>query len=1160
MKSAQNVIDETTRAQSLAANPSHSAFVSANAGSGKTRVLTNRVARLLLRGVAPNKILCITFTKAAAAEMNSRLLALLGGWALAPTEILVKALKELEGDNAKLSDEDLNRARRLFASALETPGGLKIQTIHSFCERVLRKFPIEAGVAPGFAVLDEEANVAIAEKTIDRVLSACSSDNDLAEAFNIIGGAIPGTRLKPFLRDCIIKHRREIEPILFHPDGLDVVFNTFCTHLGCDASRPIKEYFDDAALALDMLHWDRVRNALANGPKTSAELVTHVDKYLAARDTEKKIKAATDLFCTKSGAPRKKILGANIARAAPDLLEELAQTQDEFLAAQNEIHSAKIAHETRALWIVLKICAEEFASQKFAGALLDFDDLINLTCQLFSSDAGASWAMYKMDQEIEHILLDEAQDTSPAAWRVVEGPLREFFSQTADLKRVRTFFAVGDKKQSIYSFQGADAALFAEKQLDLGKLVSATSRLETVPLRASFRTVEPILKFVDTLFANEAVVENVSDERPLTHLATRGNAPGLVEIWPLAPRDDVNKTDPWDAPLDAVPIDSPIRKLARQTAISISKWLTTGEMLKSHNRPIQPDDVLILVQSRGALFHEVIRELSAHGIPVAGADRMKLTESQAVLDLLSYARAVTTPDDSLSFAETLKTPLVGFSDDDLIELGANRTHTSLYAELRMRNHERFFWKNAWEKFERARSIGLAEGAVAFFYHVLETESPSGWFCLNQRLGASAKEPVEELIRHAFNHEASHARGIRSFLASIEKMEAEIVRDMDEGDGSVRVMTVHKSKGLEANIVFVLDSQRRPPAANHLLTHVEISESLTAPAFVPGGAIDIPAIAKTKENAKRRMNDEYRRLLYVAVTRARDRLYICGHEVGNAKASSKKDITEKSWYELARDAFAHPSIATHSTGNLWESPVLQFSNSISNDLHEQHDERSEPKIVKPEENVVPTCLRTPVHSSTLPRPLAPSKATENIIGELSEQAPPTHSTDRSRGKIIHMLLETVPQLPAPRWDEAIDHIFANIGHSVGEDNKARWKNEVLQILRDDEFSDVFGPNSLAEVPIGGVINIGGQPQSINGVIDRLAILEDRILLVDYKTNRAPPERAEDTRDSYIFQMAAYRDLLKQTFPGKLVKSGILWTYVGQFMPLPDELLDRAISNT
>ncbi|MEZ5896316.1 MAG: double-strand break repair helicase AddA [Parvularculaceae bacterium] len=1149
-----DIIAETTRAQSIAANPDNSAFVSANAGSGKTRVLTNRVARLLLRGVAPNKILCITFTKAAAAEMNSRLLALLGGWALAPSEKLVSALEELEGDHAKLTEKDLNRARRLFARALETPGGLKIQTIHSFCERVLRKFPIEAGIAPGFTVLDEEANLVIAEKSIDRALTASTTDRDLAEAFNIIGSIIPGTQLKFFLRDCIVKNRREFEPILFNPDGLGVIFREFCAHLGCDPSTSVTEYADDAAVILSALDWNRVRKGLARGPKTSAELAIHVDRYLAASNTKEAIEAATALFCTKSGTPRKKLLGADVARASPDLLDSIVQVQDAFLKARIKILSATIANQTHALWIVLKKCAEDFVSLKFASASLDFDDLINLTRRLFSSDAGTSWAMYKLDQEVEHILLDEAQDTSPAAWRVIEGPLREFFAQTANTENVRTFFAVGDKKQSIYSFQGADAALFAEKQIDLGKLASTTGKLENIPLKASFRTVEPILKFVDALFARDEVAENVSDERPLTHLATRGEDPGLVEIWPLAPRDDIRKTEPWDAPLDAILADNPMRKLARQIAQTISTWLAAGEFLESQNRPIRPDDILILVQSRGALFHETIRELTAHGVPVAGADRMKLTDSQAVLDLLSYARAVTTPDDSLSFAETLKTPMFGFTDDDLIELGANRTQPSLYGELCTCKDENALWCGAWEKFERARSVGLSEGAVAFFYHVLDTEIPSGWFCLNQRLGPTAKEPVEELIRHAFNHEAVHPRGIRSFLASIEKMDADIVRDMDESGKSVRVMTVHKSKGLEGNIVFVLDSQRRPPKTGDAILQIQIDNKLTTPALMSGGrTADIPEIITAKEEAKRRANDEYRRLLYVAVTRARDRLYICGHEVGNAKASLKKDITEKNWHELALDAFTHLGVVSRKNDMLWEMPVLQVSNSHKKNEYRQKNKARTYGKTRGAVAALPDFLRSRIQPSPTPRLFAPSTS------GLEESAPAEKIGGRTRGKTIHLLLETIPQLPEDRWDGAIDQIFESFAESISENDRTHWKNEVLRILRNLEFAQAFGPESLAEVPISGMIKINGRQQATSGVIDRLAVLEDRILLIDFKTNRTPPNRVEDTPGSYLFQIAAYRDLLKQTFPEKPVKSGILWTFVGQFMPLPDELLDEAIVN-
>lgn len=1138
-------IEETTQSQRLAADPALSAFVSANAGAGKTRVLTNRVARLLLGEVDPSTILCITFTKAAAAEMAQRLFKLLGEWALSDDAKLQGELAGLDGDRRIRSPDELARARRLFARALETPGGLKIQTIHSFCESLLRRFPLEAEIAPGFSVIEERESGALKRAAVDEV----AAGGGAAAAFARLLGRTGGNSLR-LLIEAALGARRKFSRA--DAIGWEALGDEAAAALGVNDGETGKSLLDRLFAVLPRNRLEDAHGALdASGGNPQKHCAAPLRIYLASKSDEDRFAALSKLFLGGKGAPRGKF-GSKATDAIDASIEPfLKDAQQTFLEYADRIRAADALADTRAFHAIVEQCLAAYDRRKAARAALDFDDLIAKTRALLRSSGGAAWVLYKLDMGLAHILLDEAQDTGPDAWDVIEAPLAEFFSGAGAKERRRSFFAVGDQKQSIYSFQGADAALFKQKQVDLGKKIRATQDYEDVPLKASFRTTAPVLQFVDALFARDEVIENVSIDKPLVHYCTREGAAGRVELWPLVKRSDRDMPNPWDAPLDAAPAQSPPRILANEVAALIAGWLKSGEFLPSRDRPIVPGDIMILVQNRGPLFSETIRALGAAGVPVAGADKIKLMDDQGVLDLVSYARAALFEGDDLSLAETLKSPFFNMDEDCLYDLAASRAQSRLWDALANRRSERAEWAAAFEAIAAARAVALNEGAAAFFTFILEGGAISGWRRLAARLGAPSREPIEEFLRQAHDFELREPRSLRLFLDAIVKSGAEISREMSEAGPAVRVMTAHKAKGLEANIVFLIDAHR--PALTTktgALLSVRGPQGDALPVLALGDSKNNSTIAAAREIAKRLTRDEYRRLLYVAATRARDRLYICGHEFGNAGSPGAKEPAEKTWHALAADAFDALGAAVSDAGARFDGRSLAIVTPQSAQPESDKNERFSRSAAIPD-----PCLYRRAAAELRPKRLSPSELAPSAEDEFS-YSPARGRSPFLRGKILHRLLELLPEIAPADRRAAAGRLLANHRRDFAEEELRLMCEEALRVLDDARFADVFAPGAFAEAAIGGRPKGGARSALLSGQIDRLAVFEDRILVVDYKTNRPPPTRIQDVPAAYLAQMAAYRGLLQEIYPGRKIETALLWTHDARLMALPDEALDRA----
>ncbi|MEL6360509.1 MAG: double-strand break repair helicase AddA [Pseudomonadota bacterium] len=1151
-KLPMTVFEETVAHQRAAASPTTSAFVSANAGSGKTRVLTNRVARLLLEGAPPDKILCITYTKAAAAEMANRLFTMLGKWALADDDALRDALKELEGESYRhdRSDDDLRKARRLFARALETPGGLKIQTIHSFCENLLRRFPLEADTPPGFTVIEDTDARALFENAMSKIAAKAHRNEDLANCFALLSdGRAPGG-----LHDLIFQASLQLKDTVVTetPGALRVPIEKA---LGCDFNLSEHDLIENTMKLISIEDLKTLAEALSQGGKRAIGWSETLANAAALTEAEARYKALKSVFLKTDNSPRTltQIYDKKVLEHSPGAEPRTARLSACISETAEELKSLQLGAQTLALQTLAHGVRGEYIREKIYRGVLDFDDLIYLAERLLSTPGRTDWVMYKLDQGIDHILLDEAQDTSPGAWQVIERPLREFIAGSGARIGQRTFFAVGDQKQSIYSFQGADSELFQEKRLSLGKDLSTTIPYTEVPLQLSFRTTRPILEFVDAAFEDNDVLDGVSAERPLTHKLFREGEAGRVELWPLAPIPDTAELAPWDAPFDVITRESAISKLTNKVADQIAEWLSDGELLEAKGRPVEPRDIMILLQARTPLFHEMIKALGRRSVPVAGADKIKLLEDQAVLDLLSYARTVLYLEDDLSLAETLKSPFFAWDEAQLFELAYGRK-ASLWSALRERSDEASM--HAVVEIETAARIAQHEGPAAFFYHLLETGKPAGRKRLLGRLGGPAREPLDEFLRIAIDFENGHARSLRGFVQWAEANAGEVSRNPDPAENVVQVMTVHKSKGLEAPIVFLLDAHRRHVPKQPYLSH-DIGGATVN--FLNPSADKSPArLSASREKAARLQSNEYRRLFYVAATRAEDRLYVCG--LASKKLDKRHDTppSEKCWYALAEDAFDRLGDDTEIATTLWDQPVRCYAQRQETPV----DSKTGAGAPHPTFPDLPAFFRTPNTRGSPQSSLAPSRLADRLEADetgVSAYSPRNGALYR-RGQTIHKLLEVLPKIGSGEREARASDLIDRLVPGASEEEHAQWRAEALSILEDPQFRDVFGPNSRAEVSIAGTVSTPSGPQQVHGEIDRLAVGEREILLVDFKTNRPPPKSPEATPQAYLAQLGAYALLLGEIYPEHTIRPALIWTYEARLMPLPVDLIIKAFNRT
>lgn len=1108
--------NEATLRQIDAADPGNSTWLSANAGSGKTRVLTDRVARLLLDGVSPQNILCLTYTKAAASEMQNRLFKRLGEWAMKDDVALSTALQELGLDSTR----DLSLARQLFARAIETPGGLKIQTIHAYCASLLRRFPMEAGVSPQFAEMDERAAKHLRADVVDQM-----SDGPLACLVQALAQHFTGEDLAKFTQD-IAKHRTLFTQM---PSSEDVA-RWFSLPPNCDEAQILEATFQPGDLDMlkgfatqlrtgstqDQKHADRLDGADFNQP--TMDLLQRLESFLLLQGSP--FSAKIDKIPTK---PLRTGICAPIMPALNDLMLRVEDARRDRLALLNTRRTYalhRFAHHFIAL----------YEAAKLDRGWLDFDDLILKAGALLTDPSVAAWVLYRLDGGIDHILVDEAQDTSPAQWRIVDNLAREFTSGSGARDDVeRTIFVVGDPKQSIYSFQGAEPAAFDRMNAAFTARLSQIGRtLVQLPLEFSFRSSPAVLGFVDMALEGRSGLGN-----SFQHRAFFSDMPGRVDLWPVIEPVKQDEDRVWNDPVDRPsPRDNRVQ-LADQIAAEIDRLVKT-ETIQGKNgdrRPVNAGDILVLVRSRKVLFHEIIRACKARDIPIAGADQLKIGAELAVKDMTALLSFLATPEDDLSLAALLRSPLLGWSEDALFRLAHYRSKGV------------FLWRalsdQAAQYPKTLEILHDLRNAADFLrpYELLERALTrhDGRRKFLARLGQEAEDGIDALLAQSMAYEHLEVPSLTGFLTWLQSDEVTIKRQMDSVGRQVRVMTIHGSKGLESPIVILPDLLAIP------------SNETPNVATLPDGAAYWPPVTKDRtevieasaEQIRDAETEERTRLLYVAMTRAEQWLVLAG--------AGKPGNSDDNWFRICEAAMQKAGgIDTDfptGTGKRFE-----LGNWPKATVNASPDEDQTPAEL-------PSWLQVPVASvPTRLKPITPSEL-GGAKALAAETAYGGGDAALKRGRQIHLLLEHLPPLPEDTWSQTAQALLGQGEDKADGAELDELLQEATRVLKTPALAPLFANDDLAEVPVTATFDhLPGRV--LHGVLDRLLITDDAVLAVDFKTNRAVPATQAETPEGLLRQLGAYRAVLQQIYPDRPVHTAILWTQSCELMTFEDALVDAA----
>lgn len=1135
-------LEQATHAQRMAADPSGTRLAAANAGSGKTRVLVSRVSRILLRGADAADILCLTYTKAAAAEMQERLFSTLGSWSVMRDDQLREELTELFGHPPEAENPPvaLNTARELFAKALETPEGLKVQTIHAFCERILSRFPIEAGILPGFEPLDDVDILEIRAKVEQQILREAmdAPEGDLATALRHLTLAKADASLESLY--AWMAHSPQ-QVTAWAAKGTDAL----AEHLDLGTFR------DPAKIAQDF--WFGI------DPDELTHVIGELASSMGARDRKRGVALKQSLSidsylerfqaCHAVWLTQKNVITSQlVAKSTPLRARAFLETEAErYLETSQRLRAVDIFRLTKSVQDIAGRYVELYREMKHRARGLDYSDQILFVRRLLQMSEAAEWVRYKLDGGISHILLDEAQDTAPEQWEIINILAEPFFQPHPDddPNKPRTLFAVGDEKQSIYGFQGAKPEQF------LTEIQRRSEHATTdIRMRMSFRSTQEVLDVVDSFLVETGGMQAMFDaeEFPpasdkIRHIAHREDT-GIVELWPITPPPEKpEEREPWDTtPVDSTGQGHQVEVLAKTIAGQVKSWIDEKAPIfdreLNKTRPTKPQDVLILVRRRGDLFDALIRQLKRHEIPIAGADRLTLSNAIIVKDLLSLSRFCLLPSDDLSLAKVLKSPIIGYDDEQLMQVAIGRKGT-LFAALK--EHD----KAAATVLTSALKASQNLTPFDFYARFLDVEykGVSMRKRFYQRLSLEARDALEAFLDQALAHQSRMAPNLQTFLKAFSEGDVQIKRELDGNISEVRVMTVHGAKGLEAPIVILPDTTSVPTERDIILPDGEGGY-----VWKPASGDTVPFVDKAKMEAEARTSQEQLRLLYVAMTRAESRLIICGPHVGGATTKPKSGCWYD-WMSRAMEALGAETAQRELNGEMTD--ILVYGGAA---------EAFTEEVVPREETRTP--LPDWIHTHAAPegrgQRVTPSHLLSDPPLEMAVRSPgeAREASTFLRGNLTHKLLEVLPEFPVDRRRDVAKTIVsghANLPDGLGE----TVIEEVFAVLDNPDFAEIFAAGSRAEVSLAG--SASGLPDHLylNAQIDRLRVTETEVFIVDYKSNRPPPSDPANVSDLYLGQMAAYRELAREIYPNRDVRCALLWTDGPSLMELPKPLLDESL---
>ncbi len=1138
-----------------AVDPQETVWLSASAGTGKTQVLSARVLRLLLQpGITPSQLLCLTFTKAGATEMAARINDVLARWVRLPATRLATDLIAIGADPGA---DTQARARALFAAVLDCPcGGLRIDTIHAFAQWLLAAFPHEAGLHPGVRAMEDRDRALLLRQVLSELLLDAEKRGDHAtlDALAALSVKLGPDDVERYLLRCA-----EAREAWFGPGSWQPPMGTNVRRLiglASEASEAdLVRLCSDAAFDVEALRLCLSAYSCWNGKKGQEGRVIIADWLAAAPD--RRLAALPELH--------------RVLFTQKDTIKDVSSLEkfesDFDPAAQAVLDCVLAIRELRALlelatWLTPALelgrnFALAWADAKAREGLIDFDDQIRAAAELLHKSELSEWIRYKLDRRFDHILIDEAQDTNAAQWRIIDALTGDFFAgEGAHGDRLRTLFVVGDYKQAIFRFQGTSPENFAKardrvRELMLGaaqnaQMLRSNSNARTLQewgLGRSFRTAQSVLDFVDRAIGQIGHAGFGLGDAPEPH--TGEDRPGYVALWrPVGVLPD-EQDDPGEANDEGGEgwLSRPDRQLADKIARQVRRWMDANNpgggfpLVKGGARRAGPGDVMVLVRKRKDLAGLIVARLHANGVPVAGVDRLRLGAPLAVRDLVAALRFAAQPLDDLNLASLLVSPLLGWTQEQLLEHGYRPERVRLWEHLRRTSHP--VVAAAMAQFNALLALADYEPPQALL-HWLLVGPWQGRRKLVARLGREANDPIDELLNAAHAYASADRPSLHGFLHWFDAGEGELKREAGKSADLVRVMTVHGAKGLQAPIVILADAADNPDTSR--TGALDLDDPVVMAGQDPR-AIPLPPLRKeekfgrlreAEEAAKRADREEHWRLLYVAMTRAEEALFITGSLGAREKAPAPD-----SWYARLETLFAPEHWVED---DLWGARADhgEVPSVVPSDAAASPDsERAE----------LPEWLTTQLAAEPRPpRPLAPSSLAEDASAEPPYPAGTGNEAAR-RGVLIHRLLERLPEVPSPQRQQAATAWLDRSAAELSPAARAELAANAIAVLDHPDWQELFSPAALAEVPIAALVG----ERVIAGTIDRLLVLPDRVLIVDFKTARRPPAALGEVPAAILRQIAAYAAALEVTYPGRSIEVALLYTQTPVLIAIPPEVL-------
>ncbi|PIZ34364.1 MAG: hypothetical protein COY39_00590 [Alphaproteobacteria bacterium CG_4_10_14_0_8_um_filter_37_21] len=1014
--------------QHIASDPKISAYVSASAGTGKTKILVDRLIRLLLNGTPPESILCLTFTKAAANEMLDRLLKALESIIHLEKDALICFFKEL-GEEHTVEKEHL--AKTLFFTILDLEGGLKIQTLHAFCQRIVEAYAWELERTPPMNILDEIDQREIIQKSINTVTSSAPENQGLIQLINIMG------------------------------------YSHFITLIN-----------SNIGLSLTELQKSCIPFAL-NNPFSMQELSSLIKSLPQNIQDLLPISAKNlmNFFLTKTGTPRKTIIKKSILKEYLGASEILSEIADLFVIANDMIKVDRLNTLNKAFFSLTHAVKEHYQDAKKKTSSLDFNDLIDLTSQLLNKEGSGSLES-KLGYSLKAILVDEAQDTSPQQWDILDTLIQSMV--LADSTGSSSLFIVGDLKQAIYSFQGSKPEIFLSKPEHFKHLFKEFRKpFKVLKLEKSYRSSVKILNTVDKIFNTNPNGLFITEE--LTHIPNRQFVPGKVA---LAKLDDkkINGTEyEWKLPHLRDSEASKNEALAQKIAACILSILDRTDSLASTNAPPQPQDIMILVRNRGSFVEKLNHVFLSKNIPISGLDRFKLTEHLMAQDFLCLGAWACSKTDDYSLTCLLKSPFYGTHGEGIDEILLHEICTTKNKET-LWKHIQNISKTYCDTHPLAVFVKLLNLAlkqldyrlITEFFSTIWQKTSIGFL---QQFGPEASDIFEEFYSQAYSLEQSKSMTMQAFVWHMHGIDLYIKKDVTSKTyPEIRIMTIHGSKGLQSPIVIMADANIRTTLAKENTLFYKNRHTLKpaesqCPSFL-------------KDNKGQTLDafvQEERRLLYVAMTRAEDELYIFG----------KGDkIIEESWYDILN--------IEKEAGNIDEYTLPVHVKKVFSQSNNKNLKIS-----------VPPYFYTDVNKKTLVQPdyVANKQAAE-------------------RGIIIHKLFEVLPTIPPEKQLQVTNQILGTFQNSALI--TVFDTQNIIDIIHNSEYEIFFktkGVNELSLTYEGNLYRL-----------DRFVEKDGNAYILDFKTGT----RSLQKLNTYKKQIQIYSAAIDNLYSPKKVYKYVLWT--------------------